>query len=40
MSWFFVCEACGILAHWPGIESSPPVLEGEIITTEAPGKSH
>ena len=40
MSGFFGCEACVILAHWPGIESSPPALEGEVITTEAPGKPH
>ena len=27
---FFVCEACGILAHLPGIKLSLSVLEGEI----------
>ena len=29
MFWFFDLEACGILAPWPGIEPTPPVLEGE-----------
>ena len=31
--WFFGREACGILASWPGIKFSPPVLEGEVLTT-------
>ena len=30
MFWFFGCEACGILAPWPGIEPTPPALEGEV----------
>ena len=33
MFWFFGCEACGILAPWPGIEPVPPALEGEVLTT-------
>ena len=39
MFWFFGCEAYGILAPRPGIEPSPPVLEGEVLTTGPPGKS-
>ena len=31
---FFGCDACGILAPWPGIEPSPPALEGT--TREVP----
>ena len=26
-------ETCEILALWPGIEPTPPALEGEILTT-------
>ena len=33
-------EACGILALWPGIETVPPALEGKVLTTGLPGKSH
>ena len=33
------CEACGILASQPGIEPTPPALEGEILTTGPSGKS-
>ena len=32
-------EACGILAPRPGIEPTPPALEGEVLTTGPPGKS-
>ena len=32
-------EVCGILAPWPGIEPTPPALEGEVLTTGRPGKS-
>ena len=32
-------EACGILAPRPGIEPTPPALEGKVLTTEPPGKS-
>ena len=38
MFWVFDCEACGILASQPGIESIPPALEGEVLTTGLPGK--
>ena len=46
---FFVClfvclfvfgqEACGILAFQPWIESTSPILEGEVLTTGPLGKS-
>ena len=43
---FFGHEACGIIAPQPridaprpGIESAPPALNGEVLTTEPPGKS-
>ena len=36
---FFGQEACGILAPQPGIETTPPVLEGEVLATGPPGKS-
>ena len=39
MFWFFSCEALGILAPQPGVEPSPPTLEGEVLTTGLPGKS-
>ena len=39
MLWFFGHEACGILAPQPGIEPTPPALEGEVLTTGSPGKS-
>ena len=39
MFWFFVCEARGILAPRPGIEPTPPALEGEVLTTGPPEKS-
>ena len=39
MFWVFGLEACGILAPRPGIEPSPPALEGEVLTTGPPGKS-
>ena len=29
-----------ILAPQPGIEPSPPTMEGKVITTGPPGKSH
>ena len=31
-------EACGILAPLPGIETTPPALEDEVLTIEQPGK--
>ena len=39
MFWFFGCEAYGILAPGPGIRLSPPALEGEVLTTEPPGRA-
>ena len=39
MSWSFGHEACGILACRPRIESSPPALEGEVLTSGPPEKS-
>ena len=36
---YFVPELCGILVPRPGIESSPPALEGKVLTTGPPGKS-
>ena len=35
----FGLEACGILAPQPGIEPTPPALEGKVLTTGPPGKS-
>ena len=31
---------CGILVPWPGIEPTLPALEGRVLTTRPPGKSH
>ena len=39
MFWFFGCEACGILAPSPGVETMPPALEGGVLTTGPPGTS-
>ena len=39
MFWFLGHETCGIIAPQPGIEPSPPELEGEVLTTGLPGKS-
>ena len=36
---FFVREACGTLAPWPGIEPVTPALEGKGLTPEPQGKS-
>ena len=36
---FFALWACGILASQPGIELSPPALEGKVLTTGPPRKS-
>ena len=33
------CSGCGILIPWPGIEPSPPELQGRFLTTGPPGKS-
>ena len=37
--WFSFLMACGILAHWPGIEPVHSALEGEVLTTVPSGKS-
>ena len=37
--WGGALEACGILAPPPGIKPAPHTLEGEVLTTEPPGKS-
>ena len=39
MFWFFGHEACGVLVPQPGIEPTPPALEGKVLTTGLPGKS-
>ena len=39
MFWFFGPEAYGILVSPTGIEPAFPVLQGEVLTTEPPGKS-
>ena len=33
-------KACAIVAPWPGMEPTSPALEGKVLTTEPPGKSH
>ena len=40
MFWFFGPKARGILPPRPGIELTPPALEGEVLTTGPPGKPH
>ena len=40
MFWFFGPKAYGILAPRPGIEPTPSALEGKILATGLPGKSH
>ena len=39
MLWFFGCKVCEIWAPPPGLEPTPPALEGKVLTTELPGKS-
>ena len=39
MFWVFGQKVCGILALLPGIESTPPALEGKVLTTGLPRKS-
>ena len=34
-----ILATCRISAHQPGIEPTPPALEGEVLTTGQPGKS-
>ena len=36
---FFSCKSCGILAPQPGIEPTPPALEGEVLISGPPGRS-
>ena len=36
---FFGPEACGTLVPSPGIKPTPPVLEGEVLTTGLAGKT-
>ena len=37
---FFGCKTGGVLlVPWPGIKPTPPVLEGDVLTTGPPGKS-
>ena len=38
MFWFFGHNACGILVPWPGMETSPQSLNGEVLTIGPPGK--
>ena len=40
-SFFLLCFPFpyGILAHWSGIEPTPPAVEGKVLTTRSPGKS-
>ena len=40
MFWLFGCKACGILNPQPRIEPVSPALEGDVLTTKLPGKSH
>ena len=35
----FAQEACGILVPQPGIEPTPPALEGEVISTGPPRRA-
>ena len=39
VSWIFGHGPHGISAPLPGIEHTPSILEGKILTTELPGKS-
>jgi len=34
--WFFGYEACGVLAPWPGMEPTPPALEGKVLNSRVP----
>ena len=40
MLWLFGFKACRILAPRLGIELALPELEGKVLTTGLPGKSH
>ena len=37
MFWFFGHKSCGILVPQPGIETTPPTMQGEVLTTGLPG---
>ena len=37
MFWCFGCKAHGVLAPQPGSEPTPPILEGEVLTTRPRG---
>ena len=37
--WFFGHEAHGLVAPWPGIQCTPPALEGEVLIIGPPGKN-
>ena len=34
---FLAGRLVGVLAPWPGIESTPSALEGDVLTTGLPG---
>ena len=34
--WLFGYEACGVLAPWPGMEPTPPALEGKVLNSRVP----
>ena len=40
MFWLFGHKAGGILAPPPGIKSTTSALEGKLLTTGRPGKTH
>ena len=40
MFWVFGHKSWGILAPQPGIKPASSALEGEVLTTGPPGKSH
>ena len=40
MLWFFGLKVYRILAPWPGIKFTFFALEGKVLTTGPPGKSH
>ena len=35
--YIYAVEACGILASRPGMEPTPPALEGEVLTLDCQG---
>ena len=38
MFWFFGSKSCGVLPPQPGIESTLPALEGDVLTIGSPGE--